>query len=254
MDEGFFFTVFKGLPRQGPGLDEYTARAFHMIPDLPKDARILDIGCGSGMQTIALARLCAGATLTATDIHQPFLDDVDERARKAGLGGRITTVRASMDDLPFPAESFDLIWAEGSSFVMGFGKALSSWKRFLKAGGYLALSDLVWFTRTPTQECRQFFAKEYPAMVHEEEAQGMIRDAGYTILGTIRLPDSAWWDHYYLPLGRRVEMLKTQYPDDREVQSLLSSFEKEIEVFRTHSREYGYSFFVARKGDGAPGP
>lgn len=249
MEEGFFFTIFEGLPRQGPGLDDCTARAFHTIPDLPADARILDIGCGSGMQTLALARLCPGATIIASDIHQPFLDDVTERAAKAGLDGRITCLRASMEDLPFPAGSFDLIWAEGSAFVMGFSEALSSWKRLLKQGGYLAISDLFWFTHTPTEECRQFFERQYPAMVHEEEACGMIRDAGYTILATLQLPDAAWWKHYYIPLARRLEVLKEQYPDDQEVQALLASVEEEIAVFRTHSREYGYYLFIVKKGD-----
>lgn len=249
MVEAFLFTIFEGLPRQGPGLDECTARAFHTIPDLPAHARILDIGCGSGMQTLTLARLCPGATIIACDIHQPFLDDVSERAEKAGLDGRITTMRASMDDLAFPAESFDLIWAEGSSFVMGFREAVSSWKRLLKPGGYLALSELVWFTHTPTQECREYFARQYPAMVHEEDARRMIRDAGYFVLATLRLPDAAWWDHFYLPLSRRLEVLKEQYAGDRDAQALLSSVVEEIEIFRTHAREYGYSFFVARKED-----
>lgn len=249
MDEGFFFTVFEGLPRQGPGLDACTARAFHAIPDLPADARILDIGCGSGMQTLMLARLSPGATITATDIHQPFLDDVRMRALAAGLGDRITTVRASMDDLPFPPGSFDLIWAEGSSFIMGFCEALSSWKRLLTPGGYIALSDLVWFTHTPTDESRQYFAAQYPAMVHEEEAGKMVRDAGYAICTDFRLPDAAWWEHFYIPLSRRLEFLKGQYPGDQEVQALLASFAEEIEVFHTHSREFGYTFFVARRAD-----
>jgi ubiquinone/menaquinone biosynthesis C-methylase UbiE len=157
MNETFFFTIFEGLPRQGPGLDECTTRTFHTIPDLPKNARILDIGCGSGMQTLMLARLCPGAVITASDIHQPFLDDVNERAKKAGLDGRITTMRASMDDLSFPAGSFELTSAEGSVFIMGFQKALIPWKRFLTPRGYIALSDIVWYTHTPTEECRQYF-------------------------------------------------------------------------------------------------
>ncbi|HEU17615.1 MAG TPA: class I SAM-dependent methyltransferase [Methanolinea sp.] len=247
MDESFFFTIFEGLPRQGPGLDEYTARAFHTTPDLPKNPQILDIGCGSGMQTLALARLCPGAVITASDIHQPFLDDVSDRAKKAGLDDRITTVRASMEDLPFPDGSFDLIWAEGSSFIMGFSAALSSWKRLIRPGGYLALSDLVWFTHNPTEECRQFFEKEYPAMVHEEEAEKMVRDAGYTLLDSFRLPDSAWWDDYYIPMSRRLEVLKEQHAGDEDAQALLASMDEEIEMFRRHSAEYGYSFFVARK-------
>lgn len=249
MEETFFFTIFEGLPRQGPGLDEYTARAFHTIPNLPEHPRILDIGCGSGMQTLALARLSPDATIIASDIHQPFLDDVNETARNAGLDGRITTVRASMDDLVFPAESFDLVWAEGSSFVMGFQKALKYWKQFLKRGGYLVISDLFWFTHTPTQESRDYFARVHPAIMHEEDGQRMIRDSGYLLLNTLRLPDSAWWDPYYIPLARRVGDLKKKYQGDDEVQTLLASFDEEIDMFRIHSQEYGYSFFVARKED-----
>ncbi|KQC03322.1 MAG: SAM-dependent methyltransferase [Methanolinea sp. SDB] len=247
MDESFFFTIFEGLPRQGPGLDECTARAVHTIPDLPENPKILDIGCGSGMQTIALARLCPGAFITASDIHQPFLDDLSDRAKEVGLDNRITTVRASMEDLPFPDGSFDLVWAEGSSFIMGFSAALSSWKRLIRPGGCLALSDLVWFTHNPTEECRQFFEKEYPAMVHEEEAEKMVRDAGYTLLESFRLPDSAWWDDYYIPMSRRLEVFKEQHAGDEDAQALLASFDEEIEMFRRHSAEYGYSFFVAKK-------
>ena len=247
MDESFFFTIFEGLPRQGPGLDEYTARAFHTIPDLPDKPRILDIGCGSGMQTLALARLSTGAFITACDIYQPFLDDLEDRAKKAGPGGRITTMQASMEDLPFPDGSFDLVWAEGSSFIMGFSAALSSWKRLIRPGGYLALSDLVWFVRSPTEECRNYFDRVYPAMVHEEDAEEMVRDAGYTLLDTFRLPDSAWWDDYYIPMSRRLEVLKEQHAGDEEAQALLASFEEEIDMFRRYSSEYGYSFFVARK-------
>lgn len=248
MEEKFFFTVFEGLPRQGPGSDACTARAFRLIPDRPRDGKILDIGCGSGMQTLALARLCRECPITATDIHQPFLDDLDERSAKAGFRDRIKTVRASMDDLPFSNGAFDLVWAEGSSFIMGFDKALSSWKRLLGKGGYMGLSDLVWFTDTPADETRKFFSEEYPAILHEREAQALIREEGYTILGTIRLPESAWWDNYYTPLARRVEDLKRQYGGDRDVMALLASFEREIGMFRVHAGEYGYSFFVLRNG------
>jgi ubiquinone/menaquinone biosynthesis C-methylase UbiE len=250
MVDPFFFTIFEGLPRQGPGSDACTARAFHLIPDIPPHARILDIGCGSGMQTLALARLSPESIITATDIHQPFLDDLRKRAEDAGLESRIKTLRASMDDLPFPDESFDLLWAEGSSFIMGFKEALHAWKRFLKKGGYMGISDLVWFSDTPSDESRKFFSEEYPAILHEREAGTLIMEAGYSILGTLRLPDSAWWENYYTPLSQRVESLKQQYRDDQDVQALLVTIEKEIRMFRTYSHEYGYSFFVVRNGDG----
>jgi ubiquinone/menaquinone biosynthesis C-methylase UbiE len=247
MIETFFFTIFEGLPRQGPGSDACTARAFHLLPDMPRDARILDIGCGSGMQTLALARLSPESTITATDIHQPFLDELRKRAESTELDSRITTLRASMDNLPFEEESFDIIWAEGSSFIIGFTEALSSWKRFLKPSGYLGISDCFWFVDTPTEESRKFFAKYFPAMMNEREAEMKIRAEGYSPVGTFRLPDTAWWDDYYIPLSRRVEILARKYRHDREALALLKSIEEEIQMFRTHSDEYGYSFFVVKK-------
>jgi methylase of polypeptide subunit release factors len=108
MDEAFFFTIFEGLPRQGPGSDACTARAFHLLPNIPGDTRILDIGCGSGMQTLELARLCPDSEITACDIYQPFLDDLRERAKKAGLDTRIRPIRASMTNFR-SHQSFDLI-------------------------------------------------------------------------------------------------------------------------------------------------
>ena len=38
------------------------------------------------------------------------------------------------------------------------------------------------------------------------------------------------------------------------MQPLIASFEEEIDVFRTNSREYGYNFVVARKVDGPQQP
>ncbi|HUT39696.1 MAG TPA: class I SAM-dependent methyltransferase, partial [Methanoregula sp.] len=75
---------------------------------LPKNAQVLDIGCGTGAQTRDLAELTSG-TITAVDNYQPFLDTVTARAQKNGIVERIRTVNASMDALPFKKGQFDLI-------------------------------------------------------------------------------------------------------------------------------------------------
>lgn len=124
MDISFMLKMHEGLPRQGPGDNACTRKAFQMLETLPKNPEILDIGCGSGMQTIELARTCPNCRITATDIHQPFLDDVAERAEAAGVAERITTLQASMDDLPFGDATFDVLWTEGSIFIVGFEEGL----------------------------------------------------------------------------------------------------------------------------------
>ena len=50
-----FFEVQRGLPRQGPGSNESTIKALELCRELPDNPAVLDIGCGPGMQTMALA-------------------------------------------------------------------------------------------------------------------------------------------------------------------------------------------------------
>ena len=56
MDISFIFTLFEGLPRQGPGSDACTNRMFDLLSP-PANARVLDIGCGVGMQTLSLIHI-----------------------------------------------------------------------------------------------------------------------------------------------------------------------------------------------------
>lgn len=104
----------------------------------------------------------AQTAISPRSITQPYLDFLSLRASGDGLGDRITTVRASMDGLPFPPGSFDLIWAEGSIFVIGLGRGLSCWKRFLSGAGSMAITELVWFTDHPPVEVAAFMQAAYP--------------------------------------------------------------------------------------------
>ena len=107
-----FFEIHSGLPREGPGDNESTKKAYLMLRNLPEEPRVLDVGCGPGMQTIALAKLSRGRII-ALDNHQQFLDDLKRKAEAEGVSGRIKVVNGDMCALNFMAKSFDVIWAEG---------------------------------------------------------------------------------------------------------------------------------------------
>jgi len=250
MDVTLISAMFEELPRQGPGSDESTAYAYSFIPPVPKGGHILDIGCGSGMQTLTLARLCPGCRITAIDLHQPFLDDLNHRAKNAGFDGRIESHCASMDNLSFREASFDLIWSEGSAFIMGLLPALHYWKHFLKPDGYLVVSDCTWFTDSPSDECRNFLDELCPEMKSESGIKDLIRAEGYTVTGSFRLPDAGWWDHYYSPLTGRIPMLKEKYANNADAHKIIQELEKEMEVHRKYSKEYGYTFFVLKNSNG----
>ena len=110
--EEFFYHVFEPLPRQGPGCTGATWKAWSYLLPLPEDAQILDVGCGTGVQIQDLADISAG-TITAVDNHRQFLDTITAWADGEEMGGRVRTVNASMDDLPFENGQFELIWSEG---------------------------------------------------------------------------------------------------------------------------------------------
>src|SRR5205823_1825334 len=108
MLDDIFWEIHCDLPREGPGDNESTRRAFEMMEELAQHPRILDVACGPGMQTMELARISDGPIL-ALDFHQPFLAELQRRTEKFGFSDRIGTVNGSMFDMPFADQSFDLI-------------------------------------------------------------------------------------------------------------------------------------------------
>ncbi len=237
-----FFQIHQNLPREGPGDDEFTERALRMI-ELPTHPEILDIGSGPGMQTIALARL-TGGHIVATDTHQPFLDVLKQRAQAAGLDHQIETHKMSMFALDFEEHSFDLIWSEGAVYIIGFDQGLNNWRPYLKPHAYLVISEISWLKQRPPREVYEFWKTEYPGMRMMEDNLAKARKAGYCVVGSFVLPESAWWENYYLPMERQIDTLLKKYKGDKEAKAVLNDALLEIEMYRKHSEWYGYVFYV----------
>ena len=240
-----FLDVQRGLPRQGPGCDEGTLKALSLCSGLPDRPAVLDIGCGPGMQTVTLARATHGR-IAAVDLHREYLDDLKGLADAAGVAARIQALAADMNALPFRPRSFDLIWAEGSAYVMDFAKAMAAWKQLLKPGGWIAVTELVWLRPDPPAEAAAFFANEYPAMRDVEAVAASIRACGYQPLAHFTLPDAAWWEHYYTPLESKLPSLSEKYAGDEAATSVVETTRREIEIRRLFRDWYGYEFFIGR--------
>lgn len=244
-----FMDVQRGLPRQGPGNDDATRRALAYCQDLPDQSSVLDIGCGPGMQTLVLAEALHGF-VTAVDLHQEYLYELQDRADVAGMSDRIMPILGDMNDLQLAAGSFDLIWSEGAAYIMGVANALRAWKSFLKPRGYIGLSELLWLTNDPPLEVKSFFQDEYPAMSDIETNLAMFVECGYSIVGHFTLPDHAWWDDYYTPLKAKLPQLREKYRNDDQAMVCIDMTETEIEVRQKFGTTYGYEFFVAQVGGG----
>lgn len=240
----YFYELFEDLPRQGPGCEQATLRALSLVKNLPKRPRVLDIGCGSGLQTLILARELKTRIL-AIDNHRPVLDHLDRAAAQQGL--EIETREFSMIDMPFDEESFDLLWAEGSLFIIGLAKGLKDFRAYLKAGGYLAFSEMCWFVNEPPEEAKAYFDRVYPDIRTADEVCRMAIDSGYRVIESFRQPDSAWWDDYYTPMLERMKELRIKNVGTSEAEAVYAECEVETEMFRRHSKSYGYEFFVLQR-------
>ena len=222
MSKEALLEVEKDLVRER--LNKYTRRAFQMLPELDQPC-ILDVGCGSGVPTMELARLSNGQII-GLDIDQSLLDKLARKIEEAGLSGRAKTLKRSMFELDFPDESFDIIWAEGSIARIGFEKGLKEWRRFLKPNGFLVVHDEI---GNITKKLEQ------------------ISGCGYDLLGHFTLPRDIWWTEYYGPLEKRINELRTKHVDEPQALLELDKEQREIDMFKTNSRRYSSVLFVMQK-------
>lgn len=238
-----FHRFFESLPRQGPGDDRYTELLFKLLPNLPPDPKIADMGCGTGAQTLVLAQ--AGGIVTGIDLHQPFLSILTANAAKKGLGSRVSTLQCSMDKVPQEAGPFDLIWSEGAIYMIGFENGLKAWFPLLKPGGYIVVSEICWQVDDPPRELRDHPAPEISNMQTVEKNIMRVKKLGYRWIGSVLLPHEAWdtFDAYQSDLIRLWREKKTDPLEER----VLSDIEKDNELFKRHRGTYGDVFFLMQK-------
>jgi ubiquinone/menaquinone biosynthesis C-methylase UbiE len=240
-----FYEMFTGLPRQGPGDASSTLRALSLLPPLGPESRILDVGCGTGLQTRVLAQN-SPARIVAIDNHQPYVAELNREASALGIGDRLEARVADMRQLDFEPRSIDVIWCEGAIYNVGFDAGLRDWRRLLAPGGHVALTEACWMKSDMPPECAAFWAQEYPAIGHPGALVAAASECGYDTIGHFPLPPSAWWDDYYRPLTQNVATFREDHRDEPDALALADQVQREIDIWHAYSEFYSYEFFVMR--------
>ena len=193
-----------------------------------------------------LARISGGFVI-GMDNHQPYLDVLEEKIEKAGFSERMQAVNGSLFAMNFPEASFDILWSEGSIYIIGFERGLKEWQRFIKSQGFLVVHEMTWLKANPPKEISDYWKKMYPGITTIPVNLEIIPRCGYKVLGHFPLPEDAGWEEYYHPLEERLEQLREKYRDDSEALRILDTEQEEIDLFKKYSEWYGSVFYIMQK-------
>lgn len=238
----YIIDFHKDAGRQGPGSEEITLRALHAIPGYERFKNILDIGCGTGGQTLTLAKASA-ARITAVDLFPVFLEKLAQGAAAMGFPERILTKELSMDALDFPSGSFDLLWSEGSAYHIGFARALREWKPLLRRGGFLAVSEISWLRDERPAELDAYWNGAYPEIAAVPEKIAIVGQQGYRLLDHFIFPEECW-DNYYRPIRERSATFAAKYDNSPEVRAFVEEGLREADMYDTYKEFYSYVFYI----------
>ncbi|MFX0080575.1 MAG: class I SAM-dependent methyltransferase [Candidatus Hodarchaeota archaeon] len=201
----------------------YTRKAFESIPEIDKP-RILDIGCGTGMPTLELARLSNGE-ITGIDIDQGFLDKLNLKIKEKGLSDRIEVYNRSVYDTKFEDETFDIIWEEGVIHLLDLKKALTECNRILKLNGFMISGEA---TNWADQKLKHF------------------PNFGFKLFKQIPWEKECWWTEYYAPLEKKINQLSKKY-DNLEKIKEIQRHVTEIEMVKKNPAGFDCITYIMQK-------
>jgi ubiquinone/menaquinone biosynthesis C-methylase UbiE len=211
-----------GLPRRGAGRKDWDAHVveaerlaatdgFMMLRDqilgraaMVPGERVLDVGAGTGLLTLAAAQ--AGANLTALDISAGMCQRLRVVAAERGLE-LDAIVQGSASELPFDDSSFDVVVSNYCLHELdeqGKREALRQIRRVLRPGGRLVFGDMMFELGLTTRRDRRLILQKVRAMLAKGPAGvwRLARNAARVATGRWEQPASAqWWSQNLHELG-----------------------------------------------------
>jgi tocopherol O-methyltransferase len=218
--------------------------------EVPRSARVLDVGCGLGGSSLWLAGRLACNVLSIT-LSPVQAQVASERAFEAGLDAQVSFRVMDANQLDLPDDSFDVVWIiECSEHLFDKPRFFANCARVLRPGGRLALCA--------------WLAADDPTAAQAAEVAEVCRGMLCPSLGSRRehlhwLAAAGFRDVTADDLTRRVERTweHCQAVIERpEIQALIAYMDERtrdfLSVFGTMRRAYAdgamaYGMFTARK-------
>lgn len=159
------------------------AREFFRLLGLTPSGAALEVACGSGGVTCAMARE-TGAACVGVDINAHGVAAAQRRAAEQGLAARVSfRVADAGRPLPFPDASFDAVFCNDSiNHFPGRLAVLRDWHRVLKPGGALLYTDPIVVTGQLTNdEMRERSSIGYFLFTPVGENERLLAQSGFRV-------------------------------------------------------------------------
>jgi SAM-dependent methyltransferase len=189
----------------------------------------------------------APGIITGIDLFPTFIDLFNRNVEKLNLQDRVKGIVKSMDNLPFRDEELDLMWSEGAIYNIGFQRGLNEWRKFLKTGGYIAVSEASWFTEERPAEIEAFWMDAYPEIDTIPNKVAQMQKAGYIPAASFILPENCWTEHFYTPQVDADKLFLEKKAGNKAAVEFIANQRHEAQLYYRYKEYYGYVFYIGKK-------
>lgn len=234
-----------GIEGQSPFSYQTTMKALSFIERLSRRKKVVNIGCGTGYQSVALYEAIQSPIIAIDDVPE-FIDYLKKEFAIQKLENHIYPILSNPYHLPFMSGTVDIIWSEYTAANLGFEYSINKWNHFLKEEGYLGVCAYCWLTNDPPSIITNHWNtcnKDIDSIVKRIQ---QIESAGYIPITYFILPDECWWN-YFCSMEQNFEPFLKKHKHHPLSEMLVSQIDSEIDLYEKYGEYYGYLFFICQK-------
>ena len=163
---------------RGPAATKDLARLLAIKPG----ERVLDLGCGIGGPARYLKRTFA-VSVIGVDLTPEFIDTAVALSERVGMGGQIAFQVANALHIPFPDESFDIVWSQNVAMNIADRAGLyREIRRVLKPGGRYGFTDITQGAGGPLHYPMPWASRpEFSHLLSIDETRASLEAAGLSV-------------------------------------------------------------------------
>jgi ubiquinone/menaquinone biosynthesis C-methylase UbiE len=213
--------------------------------ELPREPRIVDIGCGEGELLHTCLTVHSGSAL-GIDVDGQALEDAAEKL--AAFGDRVRLKHDKIEHVQLPDSSFDLVVCVSSTHAFGplpdsFDRALSECKRIAVPGGLVLFGHMCWNKVAPAAYLSATGIDAHELGTHRHnvsrgEAAGLLPIYATTA-------SAAEWDHFESASWAAAEFNLREIPGDEALEKSAKKRRAWRRAYLEHGRQVlGFGAYV----------